>query len=220
MDQTIRRGEIDADNVRRAYAYWAPVYDLVFNNALTPGRRAAAGSIQPQSGLVLDVGVGTGLELPMFDRSTQIVGIDLSLHMLARAQRRVQRLKLTNVRGLVAMDAARLAFPDACFDAALAPYVLTVVPNPVAMLDELARVVKPGGEIVLVNHLGSEAGVAAKFESWLGKNAQRLGWRPNFAYSVIGDWLALRDDIQLTERRTLPPFGMFTLLRLTRVAAA
>ena len=217
MDQTIRQDEIDTDNVRRAYAFWAPVYDLVFNNVLTPGRRAAADQVR--GGLVLDVGVGTGLELPMFDRRTQIIGIDLSLAMLERAQRRVKRQKLANVRGLVAMDAARLAFPDACFDAVLAPYVLTVVPNPVATLDELARVVKPGGEIVLVNHLGSEAGVAAKFESWLGKNAKRLGWRANFSYSIIGNWLSMRDDIQLAERRTLPPLGMFTLLRLRKNAA-
>ena len=219
MDQTIRREDTDTENVRRAYAFWAPVYDLVFNNALTPGRRAAAEQVQRRGGLVLDAGVGTGLELPMFESSTQIIGIDLSLPMLRLANRRVKRAKLANVQGLVAMDVARLAFPDACFDAALAPYVLTVVPNPVAMLDELARVIKPGGEIVLVNHLGAEAGVAAKFESWLGKNARRLGWRANFSYSIIADWLASRDDIQLTERRTLPPFGMFTLLRLRKDAA-
>ena len=216
MDQTIRRDEINADHVRRAYATWAPVYDLIFSNLLTPGRRAGASRAERKGGLVLNVGVGTGLELPMFDPRTAIIGIDLSEAMLQRAQRRVKREKLTNVRGLVTMDAQRLAFPDDSFDAAFAPYVLTVVPNPVATLDELARVVKPGGEIVLVNHIGAETGIAAHFEAWLGKNSARIGWRPNFAWSIIADWLAGREDFQLLERQTLPPFALFTLLRLRK----
>ena len=208
---------MDADHVRRAYALWAPVYDLVFSRTLTPGRRAGAERAGRFGGVVLNIGTGTGLELPMFDPGTQIIGIDLSEAMLKRAQARVKRRKLANVTALLAMDAQRLGFPDGIFDAAFAPYVLTVVPNPVATLDELARVVKPGGEIVLVNHIGAENGISARFENWLGKKSASLGWRPNFSWSIIAGWLATRDDVDLVERQTLPPFGLFTLLRLRRV---
>ena len=148
-------------HVKNSYARWAPVYDLVFALVLRPGRKAAAAAADRLGGHVLDVGVGTGLELPMFDRRTRLTGIDLSEPMLRRAQRRVRAKDLGNVEGLVVMDAAHLAFPDAHFDAVVAPYVLTVVPDPHASLDELARVVKPGGEIILVNHVGSSQGPMA-----------------------------------------------------------
>ena len=155
----------DNKHVKNSYARWAPVYDLVFELILRPGRKAAAAAADRLGGHVLDVGVGTGLELPMFDRRTRLTGIDLSEPMLRRAQRRVRAKALGNVEGLVVMDAARLAFPDAHFDAVVAPYVLTVVPEPHASLHELARVVRPGGEIILVNHVGSGHGPMAASKS-------------------------------------------------------
>lgn len=209
---------LDMAHVKRAYATWAPVYDLVFAHLLAPGRRAGVALAQRAGGLVLDVGVGTGLELPLFDPATSVVGIDISEPMLNRAQRRVAGRKLCNVRGLLVMDAACLAFGDASFDAALAPYVISVVPDPVRTLEELARVTRPGGDIILVNHVGAEGGAAAKFEAWLGKRSATLGWRPHFSWSVIAGWLAQRRDIELVERRRLAPFGLFTLIRLRRTA--
>ena len=92
------------------------------------------------------------------------------------------------------MDAMRLAFSDSCFDAAVAPYVLTVVPDPAATLDELMRVVKPGGEIVLVNHVGAESGPIAAIEAWLGRRSAALGWRPQFPWAIIADWIAARSN--------------------------
>ena len=203
-------------HVKKSYARWAPVYDLVFELVLRPGRKAAAAAADRLGGHVLDVGVGTGLELPMFDRRTRLTGIDLSEPMLRRAQRRVQAKALGNVDGLVVMDAARLAFPDAHFDAVVAPYVLTVVPDPHGSLDELARVVKTGGEIILVNHVGSGQGPMAWIESALAKYGAELGWRPEFAWSIIGDWIDSTPSVRLVERRKLPPFGLFTLARIER----
>ena len=104
---------LDNKHVKNSYARWAPIYDLVFELVLRPGRKAAAAAADRLGGHVLDVGVGTGLELPMFDRRTRLTGIDLSEPMLRRAQRRVRAKALGNVEGLVVMDAARLAFPDA-----------------------------------------------------------------------------------------------------------
>jgi phosphatidylethanolamine/phosphatidyl-N-methylethanolamine N-methyltransferase len=208
---------LDNTHVKTSYARWAPVYDLVFALLLRPGRKAAAAAAERPGGRVLDVGVGTGLELPMFDPRTRLIGVDLSEPMLRRAQRRVNAKTLRNVEGLIVMDAMRLAFPDAHFDAVVAPYVLTVVPEPQATLDELVRVVKPGGEIVLVNHVGASGGPMAAIETWLGGRSAELGWRPGFQWSILGDWIAANPAVRLVERRGLPPFGLFTLARLQRL---
>ncbi|MGH6846722.1 MAG: class I SAM-dependent methyltransferase [Methylocella sp.] len=208
---------LDNHHVKKSYARWAPVYDFVFALVLRPGRKAAAAAASRLGGHVLDAGVGTGLELPMFDRRTRVTGIDLSEPMLRRAQWRVGAKALGNVEGLVVMDAARLGFPDAHFDAAVAPYVLTVVPDPRATLDELARVVKPGGEIILVNHVGSGQGPMAWIESALAKCSAELGWQPEFAWSILGDWIDATPSVRLKERRKLPPFGLFTLARIARL---
>jgi phosphatidylethanolamine/phosphatidyl-N-methylethanolamine N-methyltransferase len=209
---------IENAHVEAAYARWAPVYDFTFEMVMRQGRRAAAAAASRPGGTVLDVGVGTGLELPMFDKGTRLVGVDLSEPMLRRAITRVRRAKLSNVDGLAVMDAMGLAFPDACFDAAVAPYVLTVVPDPAATLDELLRVVRPGGEIVLVNHVSPEGGPVAAVEAWLGRRSASLGWRPQFPWAIIGDWIAAQTRVRLVERRAIAPLGLFTLARILRTA--
>ena len=206
-------GLANAD-VEAAYARWAPVYDLTFALVMRAGRRAAAAAASRPGGHVLDIGVGTGLELPMIDRRTRITGADLSRPMLRRAQARVRAERLDNVDGLIVMDAMSLAFADDTFDAVVAPYVLTVVPDPRASLDEWWRVLKPGGEIVLVNHVGAERGPVAAFEAWMGRRAARLGWHPQFPWATIADWIAGRPDGRLVERRVLAPLGLFPLTRI------
>jgi phosphatidylethanolamine/phosphatidyl-N-methylethanolamine N-methyltransferase len=203
-------------DVSDAYARWAPVYDAVFALVMRPGRKAVAAAVNGIGGRILDVGVGTGLELPMFARTLRITGIDLSEPMLEIARRRVKARGLENVEALLVMDAMQLAFADASFEAAVGPYVLTVVPEPERTLDEMARVVKPGGHIVLVNHIGATGGPAAAIEAWLGRCSGRLGWRPQFPWSIVAGWLARRPDIELIERRPLAPLGLFTLVRLRK----
>jgi len=219
MSEVQRREIASLENahVEEAYARWAPFYDMAFTAVMAPGRRAAVAAAQRRGGLVLDVGVGTGLELPMFDKATQIVGIDLSEPMLRRAQGRVEREKLKQVAGLCVMDATGLAFASEKFDAVVAPFVLTVVPDPAKTLDELARVVKIGGEIVLVNHVGADSGPIALVERWLGKRSASLGWRPEFPWEILGDWIASRPDMRLIERRKIAPLGLFTLARIERL---
>jgi phosphatidylethanolamine/phosphatidyl-N-methylethanolamine N-methyltransferase len=207
----------EAGQVVEAYGRWAPVYDLAFAAVMRAGRSAAAEAASRAAGpggLIIDVGVGTGLELPMFDTRSRIVGIDLSEPMLRGAQRRVRREGLANVDGLLVMDATRLAFPDGAFAVAVVPYVLTVVPEPHRMMDEVRRVVRPGGEIVLVNHFGAERGPVAAVEGWLGQRSASLGWHPQFPFAVLGDWIAATPGVRLVERRRIRPFGLFNLVRL------
>ena len=205
-------------DVTDAYARWAPFYDAVFAWVMRPGRLATAALINQTGGRVLDVGVGTGLELPMFGSHVKITGIDLSEPMLNIARKRIADHKLGNVEDLLVMDAMDLKFPDASFDAVVGPYVLTVVPEPERTLDEMARVVKPGGEIILSNHIGAESGPVAFFESWLGKRSASLGWRPQFPWSIVTGWLARRPDIELVERKPLDMIGLFCLIRMKRKA--
>lgn len=208
----------EAAQVVSAYARWAPVYDLAFTAVMRAGRRAAVEAVVQAGTRILDVGVGTGLELPMFPSTARVVGIDLAETMLRRAGERVRRDGLAQVDGLGVMDATRMAFADAAFDAAVVPYVLTVVPEPAAMMDEIMRVVRPGGAIVLVNHFGAETGPLVPIEAWLGKRSASLGWHPQFPFGVLGDWIAGRSDVTLVDRRTVAPLGLFTVVRLRKAA--
>jgi phosphatidylethanolamine/phosphatidyl-N-methylethanolamine N-methyltransferase len=209
---------LDNGDVEAAYARWAPIYDLTFTAVFRPGRRALAAAATKADGPIRDVGVGTGLELPMFEPHTRVYGVDLSEPMLRRAAQRVDRDGLRHVVGLYKMDATRMAFADASFACVAAPYVLTVVPEPEIMLDELARVLRPGGEIILVNHVSRKDDPLAILDTWLDRHvAPRLGWRPQFPWSIIGDWIDQRSDMQLIERKLLAPFGLFTLTRIKRL---
>jgi phosphatidylethanolamine/phosphatidyl-N-methylethanolamine N-methyltransferase len=205
---------LDDEHVVAAYARWAPVYDQVFGVITTSGRRAAVAvvNLMPAS-RVLELGVGTGISLPSYDRAHRIVGIDLSPDMLARAERRVGEKRLDHVEALLEMDASRLALGDQSFDVGVAMFVMTVVPEPRRVLAELARVVKPGGRVVLVNHFSVEKGVRATVERWLGRFAAALGWNPEFPIEeVLG-----RPDLKLVEARRVAPFGLFTLLVFERL---
>jgi phosphatidylethanolamine/phosphatidyl-N-methylethanolamine N-methyltransferase len=210
---------LDRATIEKAYARWAPVYDLVFGPLLDMGRRTATHAATRVGGRILNVGVGTGLELPYFDKSHDVIGVDISEPMLRKAQERVDREKLTNVKGLTVMDGANLAFADGSFDCVVAQFVITTVPQPEKTLDEFARVLKPGGEIILVNHIGAERGLRASFERWFSQHARKLGWSPEFPFKRISDWAEKNGNVRLLERRTVPPFGVFTLMRFARDGA-
>src|SRR5499426_3521023 len=158
--------ELDQATLDKAYARWAPVYDMVFGPVFESGRLAAISAAERIGGRILEVGVGTGISLPDYARTNRLVGVDISEPMLRKAQQRVVELGLANVEGLWVMDAEHLSFPDASFDVVVAQYVITTVPNPEATLDEFARVLKPGGEIVLVSRVGAEAGLRRALERW------------------------------------------------------
>jgi phosphatidylethanolamine/phosphatidyl-N-methylethanolamine N-methyltransferase len=203
----------DRDSIAHAYARWAPVYDLVFGAVFDTGRKAAIAAAENIGGRILEVGVGTGLSLPHYSPRNKITGVDISVEMLAKAQARVAQHKLDNVEALAVMDAGQLALPDAAFDAVVAQYVITAVPDADRALDEFARVTRPGGEIVLVNHLGAESGPRWLFEQAFSPVAQRLGWRLEFKFERIAGWAVRHGGVELVERRPMPPLGHFSLIR-------
>jgi phosphatidylethanolamine/phosphatidyl-N-methylethanolamine N-methyltransferase len=208
--------ELDKAGIAKAYARWAPVYDLVFGAVFERGRKASIAAAERVGGRILEVGVGTGLSLPDYSWSNRLIGVDLSAPMLRKAKTRVLQHKLTNVEGLAVMDAQHLGFADAVFDVVVAQYVITAVPDPEATLDEFARVIRPGGEIVLVNHLGAEQGLRAILEGWFAPLARRLGWRPEFRWERLANWAARHGGVQIVERRPMPPLGHFSLIRFAK----
>ena len=177
------------------------------------GRQSTIAEADKIGGRILDVGVGTGLSLSDYSSATRLCGVDISEPMLRKAQQRVRALGLTNVETLAVMDAKNLAFPDGFFDAVVAQYVITAVPDPERTLDDFIRVLKPGGELILVNHIGAETGPRRLFELAFAPLARRLGWRPEFPWARLVDWAAGHGGVSLTERRPMPPMGHFSLIR-------
>lgn len=207
--------QLDEDAVRDAYRRWAPVYDYTFGKVSTAGRRHAVEIINSRDGKVLEVGVGTGLSLPEYKPHLDIVGIDLAPEMLEKARNRVKAEDVNNVSGLYEMDAGNLSFADATFDTVVAMYVITVVPEPAKVMRELARVVKPGGEVMLVNHFSQEEGVRGWVERRMAPFADLVGWHSVFDVSRV----MVCDDLKLMERRSLRPWGIFTMMRFRKETA-
>lgn len=176
---------LEKRQVLRAYELVAPVYDLVFDWIFAPGRRAAIQHLELKPNHhVLEVGIGTGLNLPLYPPTCRLTGIDLSQEMLDKAVERVQTLAMPNVI-LKVMDATSMGFADDEFDSALATYTISAVPDPVAVLREMRRVVKPNGNLVLLNHFRSERRLTAGFEDLVAPVCTRLGWKSNLKMSPL-----------------------------------
>jgi phosphatidylethanolamine/phosphatidyl-N-methylethanolamine N-methyltransferase len=205
--------ELRTEGVAAAYDRWAPVYDMVFGKVFTTGRREAIDAAERVGGRVLEVGVGTGISLPLYSRDVRLVGVDIAEAMLRKACERVRRLGLDNVEKIAVMDAEALAFADNAFDVVVAQYVVTAVPDPEAALDEFVRVVRPGGEIVITTRLGAGKGLRGGIEKALMPVTSRLGWRTEFAWDRYEAWAAGNGRVELVENRPLPPLGHFSLVR-------
>jgi len=203
--------------VAEAYGRWAPVYDFVFGPVFKRGRSAAIDAAERIGGRILEVGVGTGLSLSGYSRSNSIFGVDISAPMLGKARKRVAKLRLRHVEGLAIMDAENLTFPDDSFDVVVAQYVVTAVPHPEQALDELLRVLRPGGEIIITSRIGAEAGLRGTLEKWLMPLTSRLGWRTEFPWARYARWAANSPAVRVVERRPIPPFGHFWLIRFAKL---
>jgi phosphatidylethanolamine/phosphatidyl-N-methylethanolamine N-methyltransferase len=167
--------------VKAAYRRYASFYDALFGPVLQPGRKALLEALECRPGeRVLEVGVGTGLSLPLYPPSVRLTGVDLSREMLDKARARVQRRGLANVEGLHEMDAHAMDFPDASFDKVVAMYVVSVVQEPARLLAELHRVCKPQGDIFIVNHVHSTNPILGAVERGLARFSDQIGFHPDF----------------------------------------
>jgi phosphatidylethanolamine/phosphatidyl-N-methylethanolamine N-methyltransferase len=209
----------DSTMVRRAYARWAPVYDAVCGPVFLNARRAATAAAKRTGPRILEIGVGTGLAFADYDARFEVTGIDVSEPMIAKARARLAASRHPWVRELRVMDAERLAFADSRFDAVVAQFVITLVANPERVLDECARVLAPGGEIILVNHYRSQLPIAAKIEEGVARYVRPLGLRPEFPLARIEDWAAAHGGVTVVERRKIKPFRAFTLVRIKKASS-
>lgn len=208
--------EMSTVGVAQAYGRWAPVYDMVFGPVFRQGRSAAIRAAERIGGRILEVGVGTGISLPGYAKSSRVTGVDISEPMLDKARERVRRLNLGNVEKIAVDDAEALSFADDEFDVVVAQYVVSAVPHPERALDEFARVCRPGGEIIITTRVSAERGLRQKIEKGLMPVTSRLGFRTDFPFELYTGWAARRPDVSLIENRPIPPLGHFSLVRFAK----
>lgn len=203
--------EIDA--IKSSYSRWAPIYDKTFGAITRAGRRRAVTYINKIGGSVLEVGVGTGLSLRHYDSNVKVTGIDFSTEMLAKAQAKVAEMRLDHVVALRQMDARALDFPDNSFDFVAAMHVLSVAPDPDQVMSEIARVLKPGGKVVITNHFMRSNGIMAVLERASARFANAIGWHSDFEIREV----LQEPSLTIESRSKLPPLGLMTFLVLKKV---
>ncbi|OGQ65356.1 MAG: hypothetical protein A2W73_02300 [Deltaproteobacteria bacterium RIFCSPLOWO2_12_55_13] len=199
--------EIEAHE-SKLYSDFAPLYDKVFGKIFSSRLRQVIRSLDiPRGAKVLEVGAGTGTSFPAYPPHCEVTGIDLAPDMLARAQGKILENGWTHLK-VLEMDALQLKFPDDSFDYVMAFHVVTVVPDPVRMIEEAKRVCRPGGKIVIVNHFTSDFPLLGFLTEILDPVTRRLGWRTN---------LRLRPFIEATELKVekaykLSKLSLYTVL--------
>ena len=201
--------------MRKAYARWAPVYDVVYDKLTETAARAAVNAAVEHGPRILEAGVGTGLSLGYYPSGSFVCGVDLSEDMLKRARMKVLRRSLRHVHGLQVMDVCRLGYADASFDAVVAQFLITLVPDPEAALSEFLRVVRPGGGIVLANHFGQADGPLARVEEAVAPLCTKIGWSSAFKSTRIQAW-AERNGVEFNGVVPTFPGGFFKILRMKK----
>lgn len=185
---------MDYETINRAYAILSPVYDFLFDKIFYPGRVAAVDLLEIKSGdRVLEVGVGTGLNLPLYPRDCDVTGVDISVEMLRKAEERICTYGVTNAK-LMVMDASKLEFPDNSFDRVIATYVISAVPDPVNTLLEMRRVCKPSGHLVILNHFKSDNPIIGMFEKILAPVCTKIGFNTELKLMPLLERVALAPE--------------------------
>lgn len=197
--------------VEKIYEKFGPVYNLVFSKLLfQEGREVAIDFLAIQPGhKILEVGVGTGLSLPIYPRDCEVVGVDISKGMLKEAEQLIKRKKIRNATVKV-MDALHLGFPDNSFDGVLGNLFISATSDPRRALEEMKRVCKPGGTLVLMNHFKSENRVLGSMEKVFNPLAQYLGFNSDL------DMRILLEDVGLEagQIRKVNIFNLWTAVSL------
>jgi phosphatidylethanolamine/phosphatidyl-N-methylethanolamine N-methyltransferase len=200
--------KLEVYQIKKIYAYYSGIYDFIFKRWFYPRQQHVIHSLAMKPGQrVLDLGVGTGLSLPLYPPQVQVTGVDLSKQMLREAQKKVSQERLSNV-ALMEMDAAHLAFPDNTFDFVIAAFVISVVPDPIPVIAEMKRVSKPGGQIVIINHFQSQNKIMAQFEKWVSPVCTKIGWRSDLAL----DYLVQHAGLQIDRKYSLNKIDLWKVI--------
>jgi len=199
---------MDAARIERVYSFYAGVYDHLFGPVFQSSREALIERLDACAGTrILEVGVGTGLLLPLYPSNVEVCGIDLAGRMIERAQARAKRLELSHI-ALARMDAGRMALPDDCFDTVLAAYVVTAVPDYRAVLREMLRVCRPGGRVMLLNHFTNGNGFLAACERAVSPLCTYLGFRTDLSLEQVLAGMPLA----VVHHERVSPLGMWHLV--------
>jgi phosphatidylethanolamine/phosphatidyl-N-methylethanolamine N-methyltransferase len=200
---------------QRAYRLWAPVYDQVYSRLLLRAHQKIVALTLEEGNRLLEVGVGTGLLLPQYPEHVHVTGIDISEPMLSRAAEKVLAHRLANIELRVG-DAQRLSFKPATFDVVVLPFVITLLPNPEAALDECARVLKPGGSIIIASKISDGSGIQGLLEKAIAPIVEALGLSARFRSKCLLDWIEKRDDFEVSDWLPVFPLGMFKVIKLRK----
>jgi phosphatidylethanolamine/phosphatidyl-N-methylethanolamine N-methyltransferase len=200
---------MDAARIERVYSAYSRIYDRIFGKVFQDSREVLASSLELRPGSqVLEVGVGTGLVLPLYPSHCRVTGIDLSEGMLAKARERVENLGLSHVAALERMDASQMTFADDAFDVVVAAYVVTAVPDHRAVMNEMIRVARPGARILLVNHFVNGSGLIAAFERAVSPVCKYIGFRTDLSVGQLLDGLPL----EVTRHEKVKPLKLWHLV--------
>lgn len=201
---------MNIEAIQNAYRRYARFYDFYFGMLFHRGRKAVIDHLQCQPGdKILEVGVGTGLSLPLYPEDVSITGIDISPEMLERARNRKLRDGLENVVELRLMDAEKMQFPEDHFDKVVAMYVVPVVSNPAGLVEEMRRVCKPEGELFIVNHFQNPNPIISRIERLLAPCSELLGFHPDLRMDTFID----ETDLDIIDSIPVNLFGYWTMLR-------
>lgn len=197
----------------RLYSKFVPAYEAVWPLIVKKRVHRSIDRLGIAAGeAVLEIGIGTGLSMPAYPRHAQVTGIDLSDEMLDQARQKIARKQWDHIC-VQAMNAQKLDYPDHSFDYVTAFHVVSVVSDPGAMMSEMARVLKPGGRALVINHFRSDNFLVANLLDRADPLTRHLGWRTNLGYGELVDDLPLRVSVQ----RKRSPLSLFTILHATRI---
>ncbi|MEK6589151.1 MAG: methyltransferase domain-containing protein [Nitrospinota bacterium] len=199
---------LHVESIKKIYAGYSNVYDIIFKQFFYPRQRHVIDSMGIMPGdSVLDVGVGTGLSLPLYPCHCNVVGIDLSAEMLKKARQKVSKYNINHV-SLMEMDASNLEFNDNTFDHVIATFVISVVPDPVKVIAEMKRVCKKTGKIVIVNHFQSNNKFIAKIEEYINPICCKIGWRSDLSLNEL-----VKDaNLKIDQKYKLKKFDLWKVI--------
>lgn len=199
---------MDLHKIERVYTSYAGVYDKIFGKVFHEGRESAIRNlnVQPQE-RILEVGVGTGLALPMYPRHCRIVAIDFSEGMLEVARKRTSEHRMDHVT-IHRMDAGAMEFDDDSFDTVVAAYVVTAVPDYRKVVNEMIRVCRPGGRIIMLNHFSNGNKVIAAVEKVISPLTKHLGWRTDLSLNTVLEGTSLH----VARKQNVNPLHLWALV--------